>query len=123
MCRRPFGKKLDGLNFFNMTPQQYTESSAHLPPFLRDFHDQKDLFKTIWGRMDLSNFPEVIRELGWMNFHMVIIDIFLWWMAKRGYTLQRSRAKVEFLGLQEDIEEYEKQLNEEFWKYFNSSKQ
>jgi len=95
-----------------MTPQQYTESSKHLPPFLRDFHGQKDLFKTIWGRTNLSSFPKEVQNLGWVNFHILIIDLFLWWMAKRGYTLQRSRQKVEFLNLWDDIETYEQEQRE-----------
>lgn len=100
-----------------MTPQQYTESSAYLPSFLRDFHNQKSLFKIIWCRTNLSSFPKEIQTLGWVNFHILIIDLFLWWMAKRGYTLQRSRQKVEFLDLQQDIEEYKNEESEAFMKF------
>lgn len=105
-----------------MTTQQYTESSKHLPRFLRDFHNQKDLFKTIWGRTNLSKFPKEIQDFGWINFHILIIDLFLWWMAKRGYTLQRSRQKVEFLNLWDDIEAYEEEEREYFKKFFESRK-
>lgn len=72
--------------------------------------------------MDLSKFPKEIQELGWVNFHILIIDLFLWWMAKRGYTLQRSRQKVEFLNLQDDIESYEQEGKEHFRKFLEGRK-
>lgn len=97
--------------------KDFLESAKHLPPFLRDFHSQKDVFKTLWCNMDLSGFSKEIRALGWIDFHVLIIDIFLWWMAKRGWTLQRSRQKVEFLDINEDIK-LDKQKREESFKKF-----
>lgn len=94
--------------------KNFLESGKYLPPFLRDFHDQKDVFKTLWGGMDLSKFPKEIQALGWINFHILIIDLFLWWMAKRGWTLQRSRQNVEFLDVHKDIEEFKCMENESF---------
>jgi len=102
-----------------MSPEQYIKSSKHLPLFLRDFHNQKDLFKTIWGRTNLSNFPKEVQNLGWMNFHILIIDLFLWWMAKRGYTLQRSRQKVDFIDLRDDIDAYEEEEREAYRKFWS----
>lgn len=95
----------------------FLESSKHLPPFLRDFHDQKDVFKTLWCNMNLSKFSKEVRELGWINFHIIIIDIFLWWMAKRGWTLQRSRQKIEFLDISEDIKSFKNEQSEELKRY------
>lgn len=97
--------------------KDFLESGKHLPPFLRDFHNQKDVFKTLWCYMDKSSFPKEIQTLGWVNFHIIIIDIFLWWMAKRGWTLQRSRQKVEFLDVNEDIKKYKDEQTEAFKKF------
>lgn len=73
--------------------------------------------------MDLSKFPKEIQNLGWVNFHILVIDLFLWWIAKRGYTLQRSRQKVEFLDLQDDIESYEEEQREYFRKHWLKNKE
>jgi len=41
-------------------------------------------------------------------------------MARHGYTLQKSRAKVEFDNLREAVEEFEKESVEHFKKILNS---
>lgn len=106
-----------GINGGILLVKDFLESGKHLPPFLRDFHNQKDVFKTLWGVMDKSGLPKEIQTLGWVNFHIIIIDIFLWWMAKRGWTLQRSRQKVEFLDVNEDIKKYKDEQTEVFKKF------
>ncbi|MNY63704.1 hypothetical protein D3C86_2007050 [compost metagenome] len=47
---------------------------------------------------------EYARSVDWVTGQCYVIDIFLWFMARRGYTLQRSRAKVPFRDLHEDVE-------------------
>jgi len=70
------------------TPEEFTESEEHLPDFLRDFHSQKDIFKTIhW----LYSGKDHAKEISWIDGHCYTIDWFLWFMAKHGYTLQKSR--------------------------------
>jgi len=73
---------------------RYLESGDHLPENMRDFHDQKDLFKSIdilYQDSPHENMPN------WVQGHQYTIDWFLWFMASRGYTLQRCRKKsVEF---------------------------
>lgn len=77
-----------------MDRQQWMESGEYLPEILRDFHDQKDLFKAmhqLYGKgLGCENKPN------WVDGHQYAIDWFLWYMAQRGYTLQKSRKKVEF---------------------------
>lgn len=85
-----------------MDADSYVKSGAHLPAPLRDFHDAKDVFKTMHERMDVQG-NEYAREVTWVRGQCYVIDLFLWFMAKRGWTLQRSRAKVEFLDLAADI--------------------
>jgi len=62
-----------------------------LPKIFRDFHDQKDLFKDIykvidWGEIDR---PEHYN-IPWTVMHVNCIDVFLFQMALRGYTLQKD---------------------------------
>jgi hypothetical protein len=70
-------------------------AGKHLPPMLRDFHDQKEVFKLVdsltTGTPDAS-----IRRPTWVEGHVYVIDTFLWCMARHGYTLQRSRARLPF---------------------------
>jgi len=80
----------------------WLESSAHLPPPLRDFHDQKDLFKAMHEIINLQG-NDIARKVDWVTGQCYVIDVFLWFMARRGYTLQRSRARVPFRDLDHDI--------------------
>jgi len=78
-----------------LTMEEYHEMKAwlkagkHLPSFMRDFHDQKDLFKTVGGYDRDDPYPDI----SWIDGHTYTIDRFLWWMAAHGYTLQKCRAK------------------------------
>jgi hypothetical protein len=74
--------------------QQWLESSEYLPDFMRDFHDQKDIFKSI-ERLYRGDNDENYR-VSWIDCHVYTIDRFLWYMASRGYTLQKSRKNVMF---------------------------
>jgi hypothetical protein len=70
---------------------QWLESGKHLPEPMRDFHDQKDLFKSIhYLYQDNENFK---ASPNWADAHVYVIDAFLWFMASRGYTLQKTRKK------------------------------
>lgn len=83
---------------------EFTESLQYLPRFMRDFHDQKDLFKSIdqlYGNS--KGYKEL--EFDWRNNHIFTIDFFLWFMGQHGYTLQKSRRKdVQFFDIKETIE-------------------
>lgn len=80
---------------------QWLQSGEYLPEFMQDFHDQKDLFKTIhelYGDGDTSKMPN------WVEAHCYTVDWFLWFMASRGYTLQKCRKNLPFSDLQETLE-------------------
>lgn len=85
---------MDDQSFKNL--DEWRESLRHLPEFMRDFHDQKNLFKSIHllysnGRNDETYIPN------WIAAHVYTVDWFLWFMASCGYTLQRTRkAGIEF---------------------------
>lgn len=95
----------------NKKPKRHYEawrkSNAHLPDILKDFHDQKDVFKTMHQMIGES--PKNIsgKTMDFVDGHIYAIDVFLWFMARHGYTLQRSRANVEFDSIERNI------------KYFN----
>lgn len=85
-----------------MSMEQWLKSGEYLPPVMRDFHDQKDLFKAI---SEIINTPEgPAASVSWVAAHCYVIDIFLWFMARRGYTLQKTRKKnIEFRDLIADV--------------------
>lgn len=94
---------------------KWLESGKYLPEFMRDFHDQKDLFKAIQEVADNS------KENGnhyltatWVENQVYTVDIFLWVMAKRGYTLQRSRAKLEFSCIGDFVSSFKARTLEKF---------
>ena len=70
---------------------EFLLSGDYLPEFLRDFHDQKDLFKSLHHLYQDSEGAE--DKPNWRDGHVYTIDWFLWFMASRGYTLQKCRRK------------------------------
>lgn len=70
----------------------------YLPNFLKDFHDQKDFFKSMHFLYQDSEGAE--DRPNWCDGHIYTIDWFLWFMGSRGYTLQKNRTKnIEFKDL------------------------
>jgi hypothetical protein len=87
-----------------MNAIEYTKALEYLPDFMKDFHDQKDLFKAIH---ELYGKNESLQKLpnSWCDNHIFVIDYFLWFMGQHGYKLQKARKKgVEFYDLQATIE-------------------
>jgi len=86
-----------------MTPEEYVRSGKHLPKIMRDFHDQKDIFKDIHHRYTEPG----RKEIDWISAQIYTVDWFLWYMGQRGYTLQKSKRKdIEFKDF-----EFEKVMN------------
>ncbi len=93
--------------------QNWLESGEYLPCALRDFHDQKDIVKGMHvlyrDSENAKNMPNPV------DGHCYAVDWFLFYMASRGYTLQRSRKKVEFKEFYIDKPQFEiliKKLNQ-----------
>jgi len=85
-----------------MEREEWLKSGEYLPEMMRDFHDQKDLFKamhSLYRGNDQAN-----QMPNWINGHCYVVDWFLWYMASRGYTLQKSRKQVSFLPFAEPPE-------------------
>ena len=89
------------------TIEQWLKSGKYLPHPLRDFHDQKDVFKAIDTIMEVDE-GALIKRPSWIEAHCYVIDTFLWFMARRGYTLQKTKTRLPFRSLQEDVAENKK---------------
>lgn len=81
----------------------WMKSGHYLPKFLRDFHDQKDVFKAVHHIINVQG-HEYCDGINFKKGQCYVIDIFLWFMARRGYTLQRARHKMNFRDLDADVE-------------------
>jgi hypothetical protein len=80
--------------------KDWRKESKHLPEFMRDFHEQKDVFKAMVSYFDNSEEMPV----SWVDGHVFTIDWFLWFMAAHGYTLQKTKAKCnDFVNIEETI--------------------
>lgn len=82
----------------------WLKSGEYLPKVLRDFHDQKDIFKAM-HKIIPEHPDDTIPRPSWIEGHCYVIDIFLWFMARRGYTLQRTRKRGNFRCLVADVRE------------------
>lgn len=90
-----------------MNLDNYMSNQENLPDFIKDFHDQKDLFKAIYAQYSEGNSKELLLRVNWVDAHCFTIDVFLWWMGKHGYKLQKSKKKgVEFFEPIETIKHY-----------------
>ena len=87
----------------------WLKSGEYLPSFLRDFHDQKDLFKCV---EEMVNRHPIPNGDSWIGRHVYVVDYFLWFMARHGYTLQKSRQPVEFEDYDKAIQEWKRRLTE-----------
>ena len=87
-----------------MEAKNYVQNGEHLPDFMKDFHDQKDLFKAIYEQWCDEN-DKILNEVNWVTAHCFTIDYFLWWMGLHGYKLQKAKKKnVKFFNPIETIQ-------------------
>ena len=79
------------------------DSYRYLPRFLRDFHDQKAVFKSVERHMgrDRDSYG-----VDWMAGQCYVVDRFLKYMALHGYTLQRTQVSgIDFCDLDATLRE------------------
>jgi hypothetical protein len=81
----------------------WMKEGRYLPEFMRDFHDQKDLFKAMdeVAQRSVTNGNAYIKDVSWIGAQVYTVDIFLWVMAKHGYTLQKTRKPFSFGDIRE----------------------
>jgi len=84
--------------------KQWREQQKHLPEFMRDFHNCKELFKGI-SEYIVCEDDHPANDVNWRQAHCYTIDVILWFMAKHGFTLQRSRARLDFEDLDALLEQ------------------
>lgn len=89
----------------------WLKSGDYMPQEFRDFHAQKDLFQAMHNTIQNANENGNARD-----GHIYVVDTFLWYMARCGYTLQRSRKKVPFKNMDDDIKKYWQEASERFGK-------
>ena len=87
----------------------WLEAGRHLPTPMRDFHDRKDLFSAMHALQDPGatgpkGSGDQRYEVSPVVGHVYVVDRFLWFMARRGWTLQRSRADLQFSDLAADVQ-------------------
>ena len=80
--------------------RKWRESGKHLPDILKDFHDAKDVFRAMHEMIGDPPKNATVRQPSCVEGHCYTIDCFLWFMARHGYTLQKSRANQEFESLE-----------------------
>ena len=105
-----------------MDAAEYTKSLEYLPDFMKDFHDQKDLFKAIH---ELYKDNESLKKMpqSWVDNHIFVIDYFLWFMGQHGYKLQKVRKRdVLFCDLQNTINEMRDRRIKSFTELLSSAK-
>ncbi len=92
--------------------KKWMESGGYLPRPLRDFHDQKDAFKAIH---EIVSGNDGTKQITWVQAHIYVIDVFLWFMALRGYTLQKSRMKFDFADFEKTVAEQKSKRDDAFY--------
>jgi hypothetical protein len=98
----------------NQDFEKWRKEGKHLPEFLRDFHNQKDLFKFIHETTNLQT-HELVKDINSIEGHAYSIDVFLFILAKYGYTLQKSRANFDFKDLPQTLQQQNKIRNQKFF--------
>lgn len=93
--------------------EAWLKNGGYLPDVLKDFHDQKDVFKAMHEIL-AENPNDLIKRPSWIEGHCYVIDVFLTFMARRGYTLQRTRKRGNFRDLKADVREHSKRRADAF---------
>lgn len=97
-----------------MELNSFLASQKWLPHNLRDFHDQKDVFKTLHDWMaSRASKDSSYKMPNWVEGQIYVIDQFLYFMACHGFILQKSRSNVEFCSLDESIKKLREKESEQ----------
>jgi len=101
--------------------KSWMKDGKYLPDFMRDFHAQKDLFKSMHQFINMDK-NEYAKKVDWVTGQCYVIDIFLWFMGMHGYTLQKSRAVVDFLQLEKTLQDQYDIRCKQFASFLNQGK-
>lgn len=90
-----------------------------LPDVMRDFHDQKDLFKAMFDHYSAN--PENKIPVNWVDGHIFTLDFFLWFMAQHGYRLQKfTSKKFQQYDLSTTVEHYNSKRSDSLLKILST---
>ncbi|MBC8737427.1 hypothetical protein F6X40_11485 [Paraburkholderia sp. UCT31] len=84
------------------TLRKWRDDGKHLPEFLRDFHEAKDFFQALKEFVEIDD-GNPAKDISAMTAQIYVVDVLLWYLARHGYTLQRSRARLEFDDIRETV--------------------
>lgn len=93
--------------------KNWRENNAHLPEFLKDFHNQKEFFNLIFDTMAIDEL-DPLKDINSLQAHVLTLDVVLWKLAQYGYTLQKSRVKKDFDDIEQAISQNSKRRQEQF---------
>jgi len=112
----------------------FFKNQRYLPKWFRDFHVQKHFFKTMHynqakgyvRKAQKGDEPsirmlksEAYQNFNWVDSHCYVIDRFLWYMAKCGYTLQKDKrffGQPGSIDIFKEMDEYTEIQNQEFFE-------
>lgn len=94
------------------------EKERHLPRFLQDFHDQKEVIKTMYWYFQKADMDMYVQSS--TDAHCLIIDRFLSFMFLHGYKIQKTRDK-DVCDIHESIET-RREMEREVLKSFINNK-
>lgn len=100
---------------------QWVDEGKHLPRWLRDFHDQKDVFKACERALGRPGSASGNDGITWADGHVYTIDRFLRFMALHGYTLRRTVPDAPHI--QETVAECREARNAEFLAALNAKRE
>lgn len=100
--------------------EDWRKEGKHLPKFLRDFHDQKAFFQFLHEFNPTSEI-EMLKNIDEVKGHVYSLDILLYTLARFGYTLQKSKVKLEFDDLDKMVEEYTAERRKKFFDILSNS--
>ncbi len=88
----------------NMSIYSLIDEEKHLPDILKDFHDQKDVMKSMYNFFNKTETNKM--KCSSTDLHIDIVDHFLQFMFIHGYKLQRTRIKCDndYCDMSETIE-------------------
>jgi len=73
---------------------------------MKDFHDQKLLFKWLaFIQKTSDHIPNY--HINWVEAHVFVVDVFLYCLAKHGWTLQRNKSDLPFKDITERLQEFD----------------
>jgi len=92
------------------------DNPKYLPDFIKDFHDQKNLFKFIHSTIKVEDDDKdhILKQISYVEAQIYTIDYFLFIMFKYGYSLQKSRAKVSFFDIDYQMKKWKEKNNDNF---------